>query len=143
AVYSVDDNYSGSRSACEALTVGKAETKTSTDIHDASHNVITTASLGDTVHDSATVTGTGFGTPTGTVDFTFFTAAKDCTGASVGAGTKIALDASGVADPSSSEGPLAAGSYSFQAVYSGDDNYNGSTSACEPLTVGKDRKRAA
>jgi hypothetical protein len=34
-------------------------------------------------------------------------------------------------------GPLAAGTYSFKAVYSGDPNYLGSTSACEPFTVNK------
>src|SRR6185436_2803636 len=28
------------------------------------------------------------------------------------------------------------GSYSFKAVYAGAGNYNGSTGACEPLTVG-------
>jgi peptidoglycan/xylan/chitin deacetylase (PgdA/CDA1 family) len=32
-------------------------------------------------------------------------------------------------------GPLAAGSYSFQAAYSGDGNYAGSTGACEAFTV--------
>ena len=32
-------------------------------------------------------------------------------------------------------GPLAAGSYSFRAVYGGDSNYAGSTSDPEPLTV--------
>ena len=34
------------------------------------------------------------------------------------------------------EGPLAAGSYSFGAVFtSGDANFTGSTSTCEPLTI--------
>jgi hypothetical protein len=43
---------------------------------------------------------------------------------------------SGVAHPSSSEGPLAAGSYSFQAHYNGEDpNYDPADSPCEPLTV--------
>ncbi len=36
---------------------------------------------------------------------------------------------------SNPEGPLAAGSYSFEATYSGDANYAGSTSTCEPLTI--------
>ena len=38
-------------------------------------------------------------------------------------------------DESSASGPLGAGSYSFNATYSGDANYKGSTSDCEPLTV--------
>jgi uncharacterized repeat protein (TIGR01451 family) len=32
---------------------------------------------------------------------------------------------------------LAAGDYAFQAVYSGDSNYSGKTSDCEPFSVGK------
>ncbi len=38
--------------------------------------------------------------------------------------------------PNSSEtAALAAGSYSYQAVYSGDGNYTGSTGACEPFKI--------
>ena len=40
-----------------------------TDVHDAQHAVVTSAAIGSTVHDKATVSGSG-GTPTGTVDFT-------------------------------------------------------------------------
>jgi hypothetical protein len=36
---------------------------------------------------------------------------------------------------SNTESNLAAGPYSFQATYSGDANYGGSTSPCEPFTV--------
>src|SRR2546426_227956 len=72
--------------------------------------------------------------PTGTVTFTFFTASSACTGASVGSGT-VTLDASGVANPSASQGPLSAGSYSFIAHYNGDLNYTATDSPCEPLTV--------
>jgi hypothetical protein len=45
------------------------------------------------------------------------------------------LRATGEVPQSDVQGPLATGSYSFQAVYSGDTNYSGSTSSCEPLTV--------
>src|SRR5207249_4513293 len=88
---------------------------------------------GSTVHDKATVSGS-FGTPTGAVTFTFFTASSTCTGTSVGSGT-VTLDASGVAHPSASQGPLSAGSYSFIAHYNGDPNYTATDSPCEPLTV--------
>src|SRR5262249_54508936 len=91
--------------------------------------------LGSTVHDSATVSGIPAFVPTGDVTFTFYTASSGCTGASVGAGT-VALDAGGGADPADAEGPLAAGSYSFQAHYNGDSNYNERMSDCEPLSVG-------
>src|SRR5262249_16396795 len=134
ATYNGDGNYNSSTSACEPLTVNKHDSSTATEIHDAAHNVVTSVSSGSTVHDKATVTGIAAFTPTGSVTFTFYTAASNCSGASVSAGT-VTLDSNGVAHPSSSEGPLQPGSYSFQATYSGDSNYNVSTSACEPLTV--------
>jgi hypothetical protein len=78
------------------------------------------------------VSGTGAGTPTGTVTFTFFTSG-DCTTGAQGAGMVTLVG--GVAHPSDTAGPLGAGSYAFRAHYSGDSNYSESTSACEPLTV--------
>jgi len=135
ASYSGDTNYNGSTSPCEPLTVNKANTNTATTIHNPAHSAVTSVALGTTVHDSATVSGTSFGTPTGNVTFTFYTASDQCTGASVGAGTVTLV--SGVAHPSTNEGPLATGSYSFRASYSGDSNYNPSTGPCEPLTVTK------
>lgn len=130
-----DDNYLGASSDCEPFSVNKANSSTVTEIHNAAEGVVTSVALGTTVHDKATVSGTSFGTPTGTVDFSFYSN-NTCEGPGLAAGTGIALVA-GVAHPSSSEGPLGAGSYSFQAVYSGDSNYNSSTGACEPLTVNK------
>src|SRR2546427_691803 len=55
-----------------------------------------------------------------------------CTGTSVGSGT-VTLDASGVAHPSASQGPLSAGSYSFIAHYNGDLNYTATDSHTEAL----------
>src|SRR5437016_3309154 len=49
-----------------------------TEIHDASHTPVVTVPAGTTVHDKATVSGS-FGTPTGTVTFTFFTADRKST----------------------------------------------------------------
>src|SRR5258708_2416981 len=51
------------------------------------------------------------------------------------AGT-VRLDAAGNVPNSDTEKTLAAGGYSFQATYSGDANYAGATSACEPFAVG-------
>ena len=45
---------------------------------------ILSAPIGSTVHDKATVSG-ALTPPTGTVDFTVYTDAVNCTGASVGA----------------------------------------------------------
>ena len=41
----------------------------------------------------------------------------------------------GTVPPSQGTGGLSAGDYGFQAVYTGDSNYSGSTSPCEPFTV--------
>ncbi len=103
-----------------------------TEIHNADHTPVTSVDAGTTVHDKATVSGS-LGTPTGTVTFTFFTASKECTGASVGAGTVTLVG--GVAHPSDA-GALPAGGYSFKAHYNGEDpNYLSADSPCEPLTV--------
>jgi len=90
----------------------------------------TTIIIGGNVTDTATVTG-GAGVPTGTVIFevspdgiTFFTLGV----------TKTLVG--GVAT-SDSYTPLSAGTYYFQAVYSGDGDYPGSRSGntAEPLVV--------
>ncbi|MCH8092559.1 MAG: type III pantothenate kinase [Proteobacteria bacterium] len=117
--------------ASEPLVVGLTPTVT-TETHDAAEAVVTSVLIGITVHDKATVTGTG-PTPTGSVGFTFY-ANGTCT--PVGSPTgSVLLDGFGVAHPSDSETPLAAGSYSFRALYNGDGNYLSAWSACEPLTV--------
>ena len=83
--------------------------------------------------DTSTVTPTPTGfTPTGSVTYTFFpTVACTDTGTAAGGGALVG----GAPPNSNTQGPLAAGSYGFQATYSGDANYAGSTSTCEPLTV--------
>ena len=130
ATYSGDANYLGSTGGCEPLTVNKASSATVTSMKQAGQTV-TSVAIGSSVTDQATVAGTGAGTPTGTVTFTFFSNGT-CTGTGT-AGSPETV-ASGVAN-SASEGPLNAGSYSFQATYGGDANYLGSTTVCESLTV--------
>ena len=94
---------------------------------------------GSTVHDSATVGATPTnGTPTGNVSFTFYNNGT-CEGTGTPAGT-VSLNASGVADPSNSEGPLAAGSYSFKAHYVSNNtakwtDSDPATDPCEPFTA--------
>src|SRR2546428_8482319 len=86
---------------------------------------------GTTVHDKATVSG-AFGTPTGTVTFTFFTASSTCTGASVGSGI-VTLSSRGETHALPCRGHLRAGSYSFISNYNGDINYTANVISCEPL----------
>src|SRR5207245_2306583 len=120
-------------SPCEPLEVTALTPTALTEIHNASHNVVVAVPAGSTVNEKATVSGS-FGTPTGTVTFTFFTTSSTCTGTSVASGT-VTLDASGVAHPSASQGPLSAGSYSFIAHPTGHSSYLATDSPCEPLEM--------
>ncbi len=105
---------------------------TVTVIHDAAHATVTSVPAGTTVHDQATVTG-GLGTPTGTVTFDWFTNGT-CAGQPAATSSTFPLDASGVADATTfAFTPNVAGSFAFQATYSGDGTYAASTGVCEPL----------
>ncbi|MGP8161130.1 MAG: hypothetical protein ACLQGJ_07900, partial [Candidatus Dormibacteria bacterium] len=89
---------------------------------------------GASAYDTATVeTFDSTATPNGTVSYYFFSNGT-CTGTPSAAGGGQLKD---LAPNSNTEGPLAAGSYAFQATYSDDTTYAGSTSACEPFTVTK------
>ena len=72
-------------------------------------------------------------TPTGTLYYDFFTNGT-CAGQS--ASHEIDQITPGQALPTSGgTDDLTAGSYSYQASYSGDSNYHSATGACEPFTV--------
>src|SRR5260370_28794959 len=77
--------------------------------------------LGSSVYDTGSFSGATAGfTPTiGNVTYTFNAAAA------------------GSGATSSTEGPLGAGSDSFQAIFATDSNYVAATSAVEPLTINK------
>ena len=137
AHYNGDANFDPSTSACEPFHVNTAASTTVTELHNnANENVIPLGSsveVGTNVHDRATVAdGNPAFDPTGDVTFTFFTN-NTCDGAGVGKGT-VAL-AAGVAHPSDATGALATGQYSFRAHYNGNDNFDPSTSPCEPFQV--------
>jgi uncharacterized repeat protein (TIGR01451 family) len=133
AAYSGDDLYDGSTGACEPLTVTKVASSTVTDIHDASHDTVSTVPAGTKVHDQANVSG-AVGTPTGTVTFSWFTNGS-CNGNPAATSSPVALS-NGVADATAFvQAPSSAGRFSFRATYSGDASYDGSTGACEPLAA--------
>src|SRR5207245_1812188 len=96
-LYNGDPNYTATDSPCEPLTVTALTPTVATEIHNASHAVVTSVPAGSTVHDKATVSGS-FGTPTGPASPTRRSSDLTCTGTSVGSGT-VTLDASGVAHP--------------------------------------------
>jgi hypothetical protein len=138
ATYSGDSNYDPKAGDCEPFTVNTGTlssftTKVLFGTTDVTNKSVTD---GSSVHDSATAVGVTGVAPTGTVTFTFFTNGT-CTPSGAAAGTHL-LNASGLADGSLTEGPLAAGSYSFLATYGGDANYaavDAQHSTCEPFTV--------
>jgi len=136
------NGYLGSISTCETFTVTKAQLGINTTVHSDSPDQPLTGNLnlGEGAHDSAAVTGgvSGFVLPS--VTFYFFDKGVGCTNGSTSGATTlntVAPDGSGVAHPSTSESNLAAGTYNFMAVVTGNDNYIGSTSDCEPFTVNK------
>ena len=93
---------------------------------------------GATAYDTATVTGDGTLTPAGSVTYTFFDNDSCTSDANTTSDTEPVIG--GLAQDSGTRGPLAAGSYSFQAVYNGDlgvggDNDPSGPSDCEPFTV--------
>src|SRR5262249_9136765 len=78
----------------------------------------------------------------GTPTFSFFPNGT-CTAPATGTSSALALSSGAVDATGFAQGPLSAGSYSFQATYSGDSNYNGSTAPCETVTVNKANTTAA
>ncbi len=136
AVYSGDANYSGSISSCEPFTVAPGPSSTATTVFDAATTTHWSGSetTGASAYDTSTVSGVGAFTPSGTVTYTLFPNNSCSVGTGTPAGT-VTIAGNGSVPQSDTEGPLAAGTYSFKAVYSGDANYSGSISSCEPFTV--------
>jgi hypothetical protein len=141
ATYSGDSNYAGSTSACEpfsvptGLVLAATSTRTATTVIDAATKAAWSGSetIGASAYDTATVTTSNGFTATGTVSYSFFSNGT-CAG-TPGATDTVTLTAAGLVPNSHTEGPLAARSYAFQATYSGDSSYGGSTSACEPFSA--------
>lgn len=165
AVYGGDANYLASTGSCEPFTVTATGSSTATQVVDATtgENVPgSTAVTGDHFYDTATVAAAasqvtgitkavqivGFPAsqltvPSGTVTYYFYGGGSDstCSDGNTGAATSSdteTLDPSGGVPNSADTGSLNAGDYSFLAVYSGDDNYDGSTAGCESFTVAPD-----
>src|SRR5437867_3279206 len=130
-----DSNYNSATATCEPLTVSKATATVGTTIVLACPVVLATA-----VYHTARFSGLtpGFNR-TGTVTYKFFTGS--CTGSRSplfsGDGMEHVTSTGTTIPDSSSTSALPAGSYSFQASWPGDSNYNSATATCEPLTVNK------
>ena len=136
-------NYTGSTDNTTGDTVDPAEcvditpapSTTVTTLDDASTNAPWTGKETSpaTAYDTSTVTGISTFPVTGTVTYSFFTNGI-CTAPA--ASTQTVTMSGGTVPNSASTAPLAAGNYSFDAVYSGSTNYHPSAvSSCEPFTV--------
>jgi len=87
----------------------------------------TTANVGDSINDSSTLSG-ATSNAGGTVTYHVYSGADTCTGTDLLNSTVTVTN--GVVPDSSAFTPLSAGTYSFQAVYTGDANNNGASSVC-------------
>lgn len=76
-----------------------------------------------------------FPVPTGTVTYIFYSSGNCVSANALGTDHSTVTLAAGVVPNSNSESNLGAGSYSFKAIYSGDGNYLGKASVCEPFSV--------
>ena len=132
ATYSGDTYNNSATSSCgsEQVTIGKNSTSITTTLS------TSTANIGDSVHDSARLTGET-STAGGTVTYHAYAGTNTCTGTALLNSTKTVNN--GAVPDSDAISFTSAGTYSFQAVYSGDSNNAGSTSDCttEQLVVNK------
>ena len=118
AVYSGDANFAGSTSPILTQTVNKGTSSTSLTSSNISSN------RGAAVTFTATVTSSATGTPTGTVTFQD---GSSMLGTGTLSGGKATFATSG----------LGTGAHSITAIYGGDTNFTGSTSAVLTQTIGK------
>ncbi len=135
AVYSGDDNNNGKTSACdsELVVVGKNSPTITTQVKDNADdsNIANgaTVAIGTVAYDTADLQGETSDAG-GTVQFYVEKGDDQC---SVAGATDLGSKALGVKSDTTTFS--SAGTYYFWAVYSGDDNNNGKTSACDSETV--------
>ncbi|HEY8701573.1 MAG TPA: hypothetical protein VIM08_11550 [Arthrobacter sp.] len=130
-----------------ALGNGQNVTCTYTNHYTNSPTIATTLSstsvpVGSTVHDSSTFTG-ATSNAGGTVTYSAYAGANTCTGTDLLNSVKTVTN--GTVPDSDGVTLTSAGTYSFQAVYSGDANNSGATSDCttEQLVVTKTQPTVA
>ncbi len=138
AVYSGDTNYAGATGPCETFSVAKGTPAVATVVDDTATPGVAWAGTevaGASATDTASVTGAaGLSSPPGgTLTYTLF-AGGTCTGSVLSTSPAETLSG-GIVPNSPASGMLPAGSYSYEAAYSGDSNYLATNSLCEPFTV--------
>ncbi len=142
--YAGDANNAPATSTCgaETVVVNKVTpTITTTMKNNATGNTIddgATVATGTVAFDTAVLGGASTSTPTGTVTYNLYTGAT-CTGTPTFTSGALALNANGTLPNSGTFTFTNASTYNWQAVYSGDANYNTASSNCgaETMIVGK------
>ena len=124
AMYGGDSNNNGATSPCEPMTVCKCAPSLATTL------TATTISVGGSVSDSATLTGTF--QATGTVTYLLYSTG---TCSSTSNTVSIVTVTNNVVPSSRLVTFNSTGSFSWQAIYSGDANNNAVESPCEPMSV--------
>jgi len=131
-VTSPGHNYSGWE--LHPFTAWRLSASLATTIEDSANNPVASIMAGTTVHDTSIVSG-GSGVYTGTVTYSLFTGST-CSGTGTVVGSPVIVT-TGVVPDSASQTFSTAGSFSWNALYSGDANNGPALSACEPLFVNK------
>ncbi|PKN80240.1 MAG: hypothetical protein CVU47_09430 [Chloroflexi bacterium HGW-Chloroflexi-9] len=104
------------------------------EVHDAAHNVVTSAAAGTTVHPFVQVSGSG-PTPTG-LAFVRWYANNSCTLPGAAATADYSLSAAGAVDiDGNTFTPPVPGAYSLNTYYTGDARYARTSGPCVPFTV--------
>ena len=142
ASYSGDSNNIGpvlSTCTSETVVVGKNSPTLATTLHDetaATSGTTLNATIGDVVHDSASLTGAAAGPAAGaTIGYAFYTDAGCTLNASDQTPTINTFTSPGPIPDSKSVTFLNAGTFYWQAVYSGDANNKAATSPCNEILV--------
>ncbi|PKN81648.1 MAG: hypothetical protein CVU47_06115, partial [Chloroflexi bacterium HGW-Chloroflexi-9] len=133
--YSGDAHYAQTFGPCEPFTVDPlSPASVLTQVHDASHTVVTSAVAGTTVHPFVQLSGSG-PTPTGLAFVTWY-ANSNCALPGIAATADHAPSATGTVDfDGNTFTPPAPGAYSLNTYYTGDAHYAQTFGPCEPFTV--------
>jgi hypothetical protein len=113
-----------------SVAINESSPVTSTGVNSVAENAVVYAT-------SAVTPASGTTIPTGTVTYYFYDTSSPILGSTIPVLTwpqDVTLNG-GIVPDSQNTAPLTPGSYSFIAVYGGDDTYVGTVSSIEPLTV--------
>ena len=138
ASYSGNADYSSEDSSCVGFSVGHADLAAMGQVVDdatTSSPWTNAEATGATATDTSTVSGVGGYVPTGTVTYALYSG-PSCAGEPLQSSTKTI--GGGDVPNSATTTPLHAGSYSYQASYSGDGNFLTDASECDAFAVSKD-----